>query len=147
MKTLRRPYVNQVAASALLAFATFLMTGCNVDSDFAHHSGERTSVTKQDDGTKGEALIQRGNFSAKLTHVGQLQLSAKKDDVESLAKGGRFQLSESEGNAKCVYTIEADEAGNLKRSFSRNGKDTAIDEDVQVWFGEALERTVRESGF
>jgi hypothetical protein len=125
----------------------FLMPGCYVDSEMAYHSGERLSVTKQSDGRKGDASIRRVNRLVKLSHVGSIKLSAKNDDIEYVENGGQFQLAESHGNTKRIYTITADEHGHLSRTFTRNGNATPIDEDVQVWFAQTLERTVRESGF
>ena len=143
----RPPYVTQVTAIGVLLFAMFLMPGCNVDSEIAYRSGEKISVTKQGDGKKGEASIRRANLLVKLSHSGSIKLSPKNDDVEMLEKGGRFQLSESQGKTKRIYTITADDLGNLERTFSQDGKTTPIDAEAQVWFAEVLERTVRESGF
>jgi beta-lactamase regulating signal transducer with metallopeptidase domain len=147
MKQPRRPYLVHAAVATVLTFALFLLPGCNVDSDLAYRNGQKISVTKQEDGKKGEATIRRANLLVKLTRVGSLKLTDGNDDVELLEKGGSFQLAESVERTKRIYSIKADESGNMTRTFSRDGKATVIDEDVKGWFAEALERTVRESGF
>ena len=143
----RHPYLIQISAISFLVFATFLMPGCNVNSDVAYRSGEKISVTKQDDGKQGEASIRRANLLVKMTHTGIVKFTEAKDDVESLENEGQFQLAESRGDTKRIYTITADRLGNLKRTFSRNGKAIPIDEEAQAWFAEALERTLRETSF
>ncbi len=72
---------------------------------------------------------------------------ADNDDVEALENGGQFKLAESQGNAKRIYTVTTDKLGVVKRSYSLNGRETPIDENVQTWFADALQRAVRESGF
>jgi beta-lactamase regulating signal transducer with metallopeptidase domain len=147
MQKPRNSYLIQISAISFLVFATFLMPGCNVNSDVAYRSGEKISVTKQDDGKQGEASIRRANLLVKMTHTGIIKFTEAKDDVESLENEGQFQLAESRGDTKCIYTITADRLGNLKRTFSRNGKAIPIDEEAQAWFAEALERTLRETSF
>lgn len=142
-----RSYLTQVAALAVLAIAMFWMPGCNVDREMAYRSGEKISVTKQGDGKKGEASIRRANLLVKMSHVGSMKLSENKDDIALLEHGGRFQLAESQGKTKRVYSILADDQGQLQRTYSLNGKATPIDEAVQVWFAEALQRTVLETKF
>lgn len=143
----KRPYLTQFVAASTLVFAMFLMPGCNVDTEMAYRSGQKVSVTKQGDGKMGEATIRKANLFIKLTHNGALKLTADNDDVEALENDGKFKLAESQGNAKRVYTVTTDKLGVVKRSYSLNGKETPIDENVQTWFADALQRTVRESGF
>lgn len=147
MQRPRHPYLIQVSAISILVFSVFLMPGCNVNSEIAYRSGEKISVTKQDDGKQGEASIRRANSLVKMMHTGVVKFTEAKDDVETLEKEGQFQLAESLGDTKRIYTITADSFGNLKRTFSQNGKAIPIDEDAQVWFAEALERTLRETRF
>ncbi len=141
------PYITQLVAASALAFAMFLMPGCNVDTEMAYHSGQKITVTKQGDGKMGEATIRKANLLVKLTHTGTLKLTADNDDVEALENGGQFKLAESKGNVKRLYTVTTDKLGAVKRSYSLNGKETSIDENVQTWFADALQRTVQESGF
>ena len=142
-----RLYLTQLAAASTLVFAMCLLPGCNVDTEMAFRSGQKVSVTKQGDGKMGEATIRKANLFVKLTHNGALKLTADNDDVESLESGGQFKLAESQGNAKRIYTVTTDKLGIVKRSYSLNGRETPIDETVQAWFADALQRTVRESGF
>lgn len=147
MTSSRQPYVTQWAAASILAFAMFLMPGCKVDTEMAYRSGERISVTKHGDGRKGEASIRRANLFVKLSHNGRLKLTADNDDVETLEDGGQFKLTESRGSAKRIYTVTSNKLGVVSRSYLLNGKEMPIDENVQKWFANALQRTVRESGF
>jgi beta-lactamase regulating signal transducer with metallopeptidase domain len=135
------------AAIVGLAFALFLVPGCDVDSEMAYRNRESVSVTKQDNGRKVEVLIRRANLFVKLTHDGTLKLNAENEDVESLDAGGRFVFSESQGPIKRVYTVEANAQGDLTRSYSLNGKSTPIDEDVRSWLANSLGRTIRETDF
>lgn len=143
----KRPYWAPLLAASVLALAMFAVPGCNVDSEMAFRSGQSISVTRHDGGKMGEVTIRRANLFVKLTHTGKFQLTADSDEVETLENGGEFKLAESQGNIKRVYTIEADKLGVVTRSYSLNGKEAPIDENVQAWFADALQRTVRESGF
>ncbi len=135
------------ATVSFMLIAALLMPGCNVDSEVAYRSGESISVTKQGDGKKGDVTIRRANLFVNLTHSGSLKLNADNNDVESLEKHGRFVLKESQGKTKRLYSITTDELGNLKRSYSLNGNETVIDQEVKDWFSSSLSKIVRETDF
>lgn len=143
----KHAYLTRLATLSTLVYMMFFLPGCIGDTESAYRSGQRISVTKQDDGKRGEATIQKANLFVKLTHQGTIKLNADNDDVEVLENGGQLRLVESQGNTKRIYTVTVDNRGIVNRSFTLNGRETPIDENVQTWFADTLQRTVRESGF
>lgn len=127
-------------------FALTLLVCAVMTSDT---SAQRTSIrTDRSSGTSEWMMTHEENGRGLQVRVrGQAEFNDDYSDLKSLSPNGSVRVRDSRGAQTRRLEIEADDNGNLKRTYWVNDKPQTFDAEAQRWMAAMMLDLVRQSGF
>ncbi len=136
----------RAGALAVLAAGIFLLPGCGPAGFAGIGGGSSTAIHISDDGDI-RVSVHRSDYSLLMTCDGEATFAADESDLQTLAPGSTFELTEKLGGVERSYRVKAAADGQLVRTFKRDGDEMPMDNEARQWLGGAAPRMFRESGW
>jgi hypothetical protein len=77
---------------------------------------------------------------------GEVEFNDDDSDVAFISDGGYFEIGRGKGRRAKHVEIEADDDGNLIRSYFEGRSEKPFDDDAKEWLAETLDEAIRQTG-
>jgi hypothetical protein len=135
------------AVGALQAVARALLGGALCDSTSRRGTSSTNWHETDDDGKKWIVRWKQGGCSFELEAHGDIKLNRTATDVESISRGGSFEMEQRlDGTSKRIV-IKPRSDGTLERTYYVDGEKRAYDAAAQRWVEESIVALDRRTAF
>ena len=144
-------------ASRLSVLAALLVAAAPIQAQSAfrecasrnskNHTNQQISNSSHDDDRKWRVSWSTDECSVDMSSQGNVQFTRDLDGIESIGRGGFFEITERIGREKRKYEAERGANGELEITYTVNGDRRPFDAEGKKWLSTLILELERNSGF
>lgn len=112
-----------------------------------NHTNQHIQTSNHDSDRKWRVSWSTNECSVDMTSQGAVEFTRNLDGIESIGRGGYFEITERIGREKRKYEAERGANGELEVLYTVNGDRRTFDEEARKWLSTLILELERNSGF
>ena len=138
---------NSVAARPMRVFTANDLLGEPTQCDYTGKGNTSISRNSDDENDTWRAHLSTGDCDLTIRAIGKVRFTNDLSDVQSVASGGSFVLTENDALTTRRLEIRSEDGGRLTRKFTVDGVERPWDDEGRRWLATVLVAFERRTAF
>lgn len=130
-----------------MLIALMLLLSAAISLTYAQQTRSSSSTSVNSDDSTWTITHRDDDRELKIRIKGKAEFTDDYSDIKTLSPRGSVRVEETVNSVNRRYEIESDSGGNLRRSYSLQGKAHDFDAEARQWLAKLMLDAVRQGGY